>query len=196
MSRWWTTTLAIATVALAAACASPPQEEIDAARKVLDEAKEAEAETYAADSFREAQDLLNSAVAEVRAQEERFAPMRSYAESETMLQRVSELAGEVRSEAMANREQARQEASSLIDEAQTAITAAEEALKSAPSAKGTRAEVEAFQTELVALTATLTEAREAYDDGDYRGASAKAETVKKEAGSIGDVAKAKTKRNL
>lgn len=196
MCRWLTNVFAIGGMSVIAACAAPPQKAIDDTAKAIDEAKAAEAATYAPASLVETQELYNSALAEVEAQNARFAPLRSYAEAEAMLTKANEQAQKTRTEAEASREETRRQAATVIEEAQAEIRASEQALKDAPQGKGTRAELEAMQAELVALTATLSEAQNAFDEGDYHGAISKASTVKTEARAIGnDIAKARGKRN-
>src|SRR5262245_15614529 len=66
--------LAVATtaLALAAACAQVPQQQIDAANTALESARTAEAADYAPEAWTLAQDAHNSAMNEVTAQNEKF----------------------------------------------------------------------------------------------------------------------------
>ncbi len=80
-------TLALAlTLPLAlAACSKPPQKELDAAQSLLDQAKAAGGESYAADSYGKAQESMTQAKAEVEAQSAKFRLMQSYGKARVEL---------------------------------------------------------------------------------------------------------------
>ena len=68
-----------------AACAKPPQSAIDQAKAAMASASQAEAAAYAADSWATAQQSMNTAMAEIEAQQAKFAPLRSYKKASELL---------------------------------------------------------------------------------------------------------------
>jgi len=190
--------IAIAAVAAflgGAACAKAPQEAIDGAKASLQAATDAEAAKYAPESFRAAEDAINSANAEIAAQSEKFALLRSYDQASQLLTLASEAAEKAKVEAEENREKARVSSEAAIQAAKTAIEAAKAAVDAAPAGKGTRAEIEAMRSELVAMETALTEASQMFEAKDYLGAQAKAESVRSQAEAISnDVGQAIAKR--
>ncbi len=176
-------------------CAKAPEEEINAARAALDTARQAEAETYVAEDYRNAEDALKSAMTEVEAQEGKFALLRSFDHATELLTKAEQEANDVAAKAETAKEEARESAEGLLANAQMAIDEAQAALKTAPSGKGTKAELEAMKSELDTLAAALSDAQQSFDVGDYLGAEAKAQSVIEKAGAISmDIAQAQTKK--
>ena len=68
-------------------CAKPPQDKIDAAKAALDDARNAQADKYVPQAWAQAEEALSSAMAEVQAQESKFALFRSFDEAQTLLQK-------------------------------------------------------------------------------------------------------------
>jgi hypothetical protein len=112
-----------------ASCASPPQAEIDAARKALTAAaQDADVITYAPDALRAAQEKMAAVDAEIAAQAKRSALSRNYADVKSLAGEATELARKAGVEAVADKQQTAQEAAALVDEVTAAIPALESRL--------------------------------------------------------------------
>jgi hypothetical protein len=110
-------------------CASPPQAEIDAARKALDAAAlDADVITYAPDSLRAAREKLAALEAEVAAQARRSALSRRYEAAKTLAEEAAAMARKAGDEAAAEKRQTAVEAAGLVDEVTAAINAFESKL--------------------------------------------------------------------
>lgn len=176
-------------------CAQAPQQDIDSAKAVIEEARTAQADKYAPESFQQAEDALQSAMAEIEAQNGKFAMFRSYERATELLAQAKETGTKAKADGEAKRSEARQAAEALIKEAEIALDAAKTSLTTAPRGKGTRADIEAMKAEIETLSSTLTEAHQAFDSGDFLSAKAKADSVKAQAGQISsDIQQARAKK--
>lgn len=175
------------------ACAQAPQQEIDGAKAALEAARALE--KYVPEVFKQASDALNTAMAEVEAQNGKFALMRSYDQAKQLLAQATESANKAKAAGEAKREEVKKAAEALIQEAQTALDAAKAAVETAPRGKGTEADIAAMKADLEAQATALTEAQSAFSSGDYLAAQSKADSVKTMATQISnDIAQAKTKK--
>jgi hypothetical protein len=105
-----------------AACAKPPQAEIDAAKAALDAAsKNADVVTYAPDSLRIAQEKMAALDTELAAQAKRTALSRGYDLARSLALEAAEDARKAGADAVATKEQVARDASSLVDEVTAAI---------------------------------------------------------------------------
>jgi colicin import membrane protein len=178
------TGLLVLTVLGLAACSKPPEQAMQAGSAALEQAKAAGAETYAADALQKAQDALNRADAEKKAQDEKFVLFRSYKSSEEMYNQAKAELDAATQAAAAGKEQARAEATTAVDDAKAALAAANDALGKAPKSKDTKADLELWANDLGTYATTVTEAETAMAAEDYLGAKAKAESVTAKAGEI------------
>jgi len=113
---------AAALLTLLAACAHPPQAEIDAARAALDAASRSEdIVTYAPDSLRRAQEKMNALEAELALQARRSALSRSFDAAAGLARDTAALAAQAGTEAAADKQQVAAEAAALVDEVTAAI---------------------------------------------------------------------------
>lgn len=175
---------AVALAVMSAACAKPPQAQIDAANAALTNATGAGASEYAPEAYSAARDAQAKLDAELKAQEGKFALTRSYTEVTTLVTAATEAAEKAASEATQRKQAAQTEASTLIADARTAIEGAETALTSAPKGKGSQADLAALQSDLTAAKSALGEAETALSGQHYLDAKAKAEASKERAGSV------------
>jgi hypothetical protein len=107
---------------LLAACASPPQAEIDAARAALAAAHQnPDVITYAPDALRAAQEKMDSLDAEIAAQARRSAMSRNYDATKTLAGESAALARAAQDIAATSKQQVALEASALADEVTAAI---------------------------------------------------------------------------
>jgi hypothetical protein len=164
-------------------CAKAPQEAIDAAQAALDAAKAVEADRYAADLYNAAMD---AALSEVQTQNGKFALTRSYGTAQTLLAAATNAANAAKDAAGANKAKVQAEAQQFLLDAQAAVNASKELLRRAPRGKETRAALEAMQTDMAAIEATLAEANTAMSSGDYLTARDKANASMSNANSIAE----------
>lgn len=176
--------LVLSVVAVAAGCAKRPDAEVAAARTAVEEARAAGGPQYVPEAFKGVEDALQKAQEETKAQDDRFALMRSYDKAKELLARVKSDAEKVRTEAVAAKERAKGEAEAAQKEARTSLDAAKALLAKAPRGKGTKADLEAMEADLKAAETALAEARAAADKEDYLGAKAKAQSVKDKATAV------------
>lgn len=186
--------LIVLTLALGlASCAQAPQQEIESAQAALEAARPLE--KYSPEAFKQASDALNTAMAEVEAQNGKFALTRSYSQAKELLAQASEAANKAKAAGEAKREEVKKTAEVLWQEAQTALDAAKAAVETAPRGKGTEADIAAMKADLDAQATALDEAQAAFRSGDYLTAQSKAESVKTMATQISnDIAQARAKR--
>jgi len=168
----------------AAACAKPPQAGIDAAQAALQKATSAGGAEYAADSLKAAQDAEAAVEAELKVQADKFSLFRSYTKT-TELAAAAKTAGEkAEQDAIAGKEQAKNEASAVIDEAKAMLVQAQDLLSKAPRGKGTQADLDALKADLTGAEASVGDAESAFAAERYLDARAKAEASKTASGNV------------
>lgn len=168
------------------ACAKPPQAEIDAANAALDEAKNAEAEIYALDSLKAAQNALAEMQAELDVQNGKFALFRSYEKAKELANAAKDAAVKAKDDAAAKKEQVKAEAETLMGEVQTALTEARDLMKKAPKGKGSQADLAALQADLDAVQPMMDEAKASFDGGKFMDAKTKLEEAKAKVNAVKD----------
>jgi hypothetical protein len=165
-------------------CAKPPEESIQAVGAAIEAAQQAGAADYAPDSLKAAEDAKAQLDAELKTQQDKFALFRSYQKA-TELANAAKAAGEkAAGDAKTRKEQVKQEAQTLINEAKTDLTAAQEMLKKAPRGKGTQQDIKALEGDLQGVASSLTEAESAFTAERYLDAKAKAEAAKSTIGNV------------
>jgi colicin import membrane protein len=169
-------------LAMVVACGKPPQEDMDSAKAVLEEARTAQADKYASAEFQAAEGSMNDAQAEMDAQSQKW--IKNYDKTKELLAKAKQDAETAKSAAATNKEAAKQAATTAIADATTSLDAAKAALKGAPVGKDTKADLALFSQDLDGLATTLTEAQTAMGSEDYNGAKDKASSVKEKADSI------------
>jgi colicin import membrane protein len=174
----------VLTVLGMAACSKPPEQAMQAGSAALEEAKAAGAETYAPDALQAAQDALNRAEAEKKAQDEKFVLFRSYKSSEEMYAQAKVELDAATQAAAAGKELAKADATAAIEAAKAALASANEALAAAPKSKDSKADLELWANDLSTYATTVTEAEAAIASEDYLGAKSQAESVTAKATEI------------
>jgi hypothetical protein len=113
---------AAAFLSVLAACAHPPQAEIDAARAALvSAARDSDVVTYAPDALRRAQEKLDALDAELALQLKRSALTRSYDSAAAMAKETADLAVRAGTDAIAAKQQVAADAAALLDEITAAL---------------------------------------------------------------------------
>jgi hypothetical protein len=173
-------------LALVAGCAKAPQQEIEAAKAALEAAKTAEADRYAADLYNAAKDSLDAALAEVEAQNAKFALTRNYGNAQKWLQSAVAAANAAVEAVAANKEQVRAEAQDLWNQAKAAVAEVKGLMAKAPKGKEGKEVLEQMQSEISGVENSLAEAETALNNGDFLTARDKAKAGLEKAVAIKD----------
>ena len=176
--------LAVFALMVVVGCSKPPEQEISAANQALDAAKMAEAQDYALDAYRVAQDTLNAAMALKREADGKFVLFRSYGKSKDMFVRAQGLANEAATKAAAEKERVRIEVTDMMAQVKAALDSADVALKKAPRGKGSKADIELIKTDLAAAVMQYDEATADFNNGKYKAAKAKLEAMMQKANMV------------
>lgn len=175
---------AVALVLAMVGCAKPPQLELDAAKQAVDTAKASEAEKYAPETLRAAQDSLDAANTETEHQKGRIFFLRNYDKAKSGALSASSIAAKAKEEAIAEKARRKQEAEAAVAAAAASIDSAKVALEHAPVGKGSEVDISQMKTDLAAAEAQLGEAKAAVTSEDFDGGKAKATAVKSTADGI------------
>lgn len=169
--------LLVATTLFVTACAKPPQEELTAAQAALDQARAAQAETYAPETWRAANDSLQAANAEIQAQASKFALFRKYDRANNLITASQSAAAKASQDAVVNKEAARNAANEALTMAVAMVDSAKVMLDKAPVGKDNRADVEMMKADLTGAETNLEQVRTAIAQEDYFGARSQAEAI-------------------
>jgi hypothetical protein len=169
---------------LLAGCASAPTEEINATRGALTGAQTDDVRTYAAESLKAAEDELAKAMAEVQAQDDKFALSRDYKPASAMLKSAKDLADKAAGDAQVNKAKAKADAEAVIAALPGAIEEAKKVLAKAPKGKDTKADLEAMQNDLKLAEEALAEATTSMTQEKYNDALAKANSAKEKTDAV------------
>jgi hypothetical protein len=174
-----TASIWILVTALVAAtgCTKEPTAEVEAARQAMEAARSAEAAQYAPDSWRAAEDAEAKLRVELQAQNERFALNRSYRDTLALAAETTAAAEQAAEDARNGKEQTKNDAAKLLEEAKALRKEVDELLAHAPEGKGSVADVAALRADAGATEDHLAGAERAHAAGDYREAKAKAEAA-------------------
>jgi hypothetical protein len=164
---------AVAAVAVTS-CAKPPTKAIDAAHAAQDAAVAAGAPTYAPDAQAAVASARAALDAEVAAQQSRMAFRRSYKQTEQLAADLKAASDKATADANGAKEQARQDATKLITDCQTALQEVSTMLASAPKGKGTAADLAALKVDLQSAGQSLTDAQTQLTSQNYLEARTKA----------------------
>jgi hypothetical protein len=176
-------------------CSKPPEAEMSAATTAMDAAKAAEADQYAPDAYRMAQDTLQAAQEAKVEQDGKFALFRKYGKSKEMFVSAKSLADKAAADAAAETERVRQEVMAMMTDVQAALDQADQALKKAPRGKGSAPDIELMKNDLLNATNVFTEAKADFDAGKFLVARTKLEAAKNQAMKVvADVEAAKAKK--
>jgi len=180
---WLILGCAVAIVALAG-CSKPPTEQIDLAKQAVQEAEAADAATYAPQELSAAEDAQKRLDAELKLQEEKFALFRSYKQSTALAAEVKTAGEQASAAAAAGKEKVRQEATQQIADTQALLDEVRALLAKAPRGKGSEADIAAMSADLDAVAASLAEANQSLQSGDYRDAQNKASAAQTSAQQV------------
>lgn len=169
--------IVVAATLLAAGCAQPPTDAVNAARAALETARTSEAADYAAESLAVAENALSSLDAEIKAQSEAFALTRSYDKAADLAAAAQAAAEKATADAEAGREATKNEATARFEAAKANLVETADMIARAPKGKGTQADIEAMKVDLAGVEAGIADFEAAFSAGRYKEALAKAEAA-------------------
>lgn len=176
---------AVAVLGLIAGCAkAPDQARIDAVNAALKAAQDAEANRYVPAQYNAAADSLKAAMAEIEKQNSKFALFRKYALANHLLQVAEEKAKEAAEAAIAKKEEVKNEATGLIQQATDAVKETKKLLVKAPRGKEGRQALELIKNDINVVDTTIAEATAAIEKGDYLTARDKAKAALDKANAL------------
>jgi hypothetical protein len=149
--------MALALALALAGCEGAPVEEADRARRGVEEARQAEADQYAAEAFAQLSDSLRVGLIELDRQQAQFGLLRDYAAARHALAWTARRAGEVRQQAQEDKENQGQAAADALKMATTDVEATASSVAKIPRRIEYLEEIHAFKNDLKALRAALQE---------------------------------------
>lgn len=164
--------LALVGVALSA-CGKAPTAELESAEAAIATAVTSGAEEYATASLAAVHDLKAQLDTELGIQSQKFALTRSYDHAQELAVQMKAEADAAAAEAVEAKEVVRQETTVLLTEVKVALEDVQAMLASAPTGKGTAADLAALQGDLDSAKATLAEGETAFTEGRYLEAKTK-----------------------
>jgi hypothetical protein len=171
--RW----VLLVVAAVAVGCAEPPNQAIESADQALNAARQAEASDYAPAALAAAEDARRKLDAELAAQQEKFALMRSYKTAEQLATEVTTAADQAASQARAEKQRQGQEVTQMLATAREELVAVDALLDKAPRTKGTKADLAALSSDLAGVETALNDAGEAIAAERFREARAKVDAA-------------------
>lgn len=174
--------VAALTLVVAAGCAKPPQQEIDALKAAMTGAEQAEAPKYASDAWSNAQQAMNAVNAEVEAQANKFALFRSYTKTKELIAAANQSAEAAKQAGVAGKEAARNAANDALTGARGSLDAATAAMAELAACKRKpkdfKKDMEMMQATLDGYAAQVAGIESAIASEDFFGARSQAESLK------------------
>ena len=168
---------------LAAGCAQPPAEQINAAEQAVKDAQQSGAATYAANDYVKVEGLLTAMKQEVADQDAKFALLRDYGKAEQLAATTKAEAERVKADSTKKMEEAKFAATQAQHGAEAAVQSTLELVSRAPAGKD-RAALESIKTDAQALKASLNDVQLMLDKSDYLGAQTKAKAIREKAEAV------------
>jgi len=165
-----------------AGCQKYPQVEVDGANAAVEAAKAAQANLYVAGEFNALQDSLNTVLAAV--EKEKSKLFKNYKDEVAKLTATTEMAKTVAANAVAKKEQMKQECAAALAEITTLMEANKEMLAKAPKGKEGKAAMEAIQADLTSIETQVGEVNNKLAGDDIINALNQAKALKDKATSI------------
>jgi len=169
--------LTILLPALLVSCAKRPAEELQAADNAIAQARTAGVKEYAPDSLQAAEKAYSDMRTEAEAQDAKFALTRSYDRTVELASQVKTASDKAVADAARAKEQAKSDASAAIEQADSALAEAQTELASAPTGKGTKADIDAMKADLAGVESSIQDARAAFDREAYKEVMAKTQAA-------------------
>jgi ElaB/YqjD/DUF883 family membrane-anchored ribosome-binding protein len=176
--------VALSLLAIMVGCSKAPEAEMQNANSAMEASRMAEAEAYAPDLFRAAQDTLNGAMAAKQEQDSKFALFRSYGKSKEGFVAAEQMFNSAATEAAAEKERVRVQVEQMIIDVKAVVDSTNMAYQKAPRGKGSKADLELIKGDIDAVMAELTGAETDFAAGKYMVAKSKLEAVAQRARAI------------
>jgi SWI/SNF-related matrix-associated actin-dependent regulator 1 of chromatin subfamily A len=188
----------LALIAVVSACSKPPQAQIDAATAALDQAVAADAAEYAPEALAKARASVDAMNAELTAQNEKFALLRSYDSATTLAATAAQAAEEANAAVAIAKQQAEDAAVDSLSAATLSIDTARPLLDTLADCrrkpKGFAADLEAMRGSLEGLAALVPAIEADLAAENFSSAQAQADSLDEQAESlVADLEAAKVK---
>ena len=164
-------------------CTERPSDRIEAAERLVTEAKQGEAAVYATEDVQRLERLLVTLQETVETQDDYPRFMRDYGHVDTLAVRIAQDAQHVLEQSSTEHNQAHAEAGAALEEAQVVLAQTRRHILDAKERFGPgRIRRQALDSE--ALVVSLERAKEAFDTHDYLAATARARAISAQGHSL------------
>jgi hypothetical protein len=163
-------------------CAKSPTQEIDDSKALVEAVTNIDTNTYASEELAKLNSDLTAALDEVKTQDDKW--FSNYDKAKEMLAALNTEAENVKTVATQRKEEAKNMAIAAQTEAMSAIDLAKGLLETAPTGKGTKADIEMFKADLLGLEESLTALQQTIEEEKYSDALNSANIIKEKAGTI------------
>jgi hypothetical protein len=170
---------------IAAGCAKPPSDKIEAAERAVKEAQQSGAGTYTAEEYAKLEGTLSALKKEAGEQDEKLALFRDYGKVEQLAASTKAEGERVKTEVAKKKEEAKAGALQAQQVAQEAVASTLKLVAKAPVGKD-RAAVEAIKNDAEALKASLSQVQQAIDKEDYPSAQTQAKAINEKSRAVAD----------
>jgi len=165
-------------------CSKRPTAEIADAEAAVEAVSNEGADVYAKEELMKLQDDFGAAWDEVNAQNQKF--IKKYGKAKEMFIQVKANAEALEVQIQGRKEQAKNNALTVLDEAKAMLDEAKALLEKTPKGKGNRADINAFQADLKGLEDLIPEIQKMIDQEEFFSASDKAQVIKIQVGRVTD----------
>jgi hypothetical protein len=156
--------------AMMVGCSKAPEQELSAAKAMLDSARVVEADKYMTTFYSAAQDSLKEAIAEIEKQNGAPPIVRSFDRAKALLISTSALAQNARMKAQEEKQRIQAEVDTMLKEVPGMVAETRALLSQAPKGKDGKAALDAIGTEISAVESSLSDAQSMRVGGDLIGA--------------------------
>ncbi len=188
--------LVLSGLLLISGCAKPPEKEIENAKSAIDQAEMMEAEKYAMNEIKGAEDSLNAALTEIAVQKKRVGLFRNYKRAKALIETSIALASSANNTATSAREAIRAEAEILIQSARSGLDAVNAEISKKSKDKKAKTEVKKWQTQAKEVQSAIDNASQLINNNDYIGAKTAAQIALDKADTLKDKLSKGPKKNM
>jgi hypothetical protein len=181
------TTVIALVLLLVSGCAKAPQVELDAAKASMEAAGSVEANRYLAEEYNSLQDSLNAVTVAIEAENSKSFMSRDYDAITEKIVKITTDSDALKLKVEERKVQVRDEVQNSLVELTTLITEDKELLTKAPKGKEGMTALEAIQSDITIIEASVNEINTLISNGDYltaqdkvNASKAKAEAIKEE----------------
>jgi hypothetical protein len=168
---------------VAAGCAQPPADQINAAEQAVKDAQQSGAATYLANEYAKLEGLLAAMKKEVADEDAKFALLRDYGKAEQLAATTKAEAERVKMDAAKKLEEAKFAAAQAHQAAQATVRSTLELVAKAPAGKD-RAALESIKADAEALKSSLNDVQMMLDKSDYLAAQTKSKAIQEKAEAV------------